>query len=345
MIPYGIDKPLEHYGKVFKPDVRPGKKFIKRVEKDLPLESNDISIALKLYNNLNEIVEYDEEVLAFNQDPSIEFLQKVYNQTIDMINLTNNRVTCKTHAELYSFFLTKHNIPCVINESGSHRSVYFKAEGLLFNADATSLNQEEKDDYTMDDLTRSKLGLRPNGLGALFQDENGARKINIYDLGLNLAESTQIDYVDFEDRTNSIVSALVNCKSFKIRNIPDIQDRVIDNFSLINNLLLEENLGSASAIKYINTLIKSLFTKEEQKHIVYIPIREKDKNGFNYGEIINFNEKEIREHKHEAVDMKKIGGYSFKYGNGSLEYLTPRKTRKAIEDSNNIGIEIEGFSK
>ena len=80
MIPYGIDKPLEHYGKVFKPDVRPGKKFIKRVEKDLPLESNDISIALKLYNNLNEIVEYDEEVLAFNQDLSIEFLQKVYNQ-------------------------------------------------------------------------------------------------------------------------------------------------------------------------------------------------------------------------------------------------------------------------
>ena len=77
MIPYGIDKPLEHYGKVFKPDVRPGKKFIKRVEKDLPLESNDISIALKLYNNLNEIVEYNEEVLAFNQDLSIEFLQKV----------------------------------------------------------------------------------------------------------------------------------------------------------------------------------------------------------------------------------------------------------------------------
>lgn len=336
MIPYGYDIPLERFGKVFKPDVRPGKKFIKRVEKDLPLESNDISIALKLYNNLNEIVEYDEEVLAFNQDFSIDFLKRVYNQTINMINLTDNSVTCKTYAELYSFFLTKHNIPCVISESGVHRSVYFKTEGLLFNADATSLNQDEKDNYTMDDLTRSKLGLRPNGLGAFFQDENGARKVNVYDLGLNLATSAQIGYVNFEDRTNSIIKNLVNCKNFKIRNIPDIQDRVIDNFSLINNLLLEENLGSASAIKYINTLIKVLFTSEEQKHIVYIPIREKDKTGFNYSEIINFNEEKIREHKHEIVDTKNIGGYNFKYENGSLEYLTPKKARKTIDASVNI---------
>lgn len=58
MTPYGYDKPLEAFGKPFVPDIKSGKKFIKRVEKDLPLDSNNLSIALKLYDNLNEVVEY-----------------------------------------------------------------------------------------------------------------------------------------------------------------------------------------------------------------------------------------------------------------------------------------------
>ena len=65
MTPYGYDKPLEAYGKPFISDVKPGKKFIKRVEKDLPLNSNNLSIALKLYNNLNEVVEFSEKFEAF----------------------------------------------------------------------------------------------------------------------------------------------------------------------------------------------------------------------------------------------------------------------------------------
>ena len=57
MTPYGYDRPLETFGKPFITEVKPGKKFIKRVEKDIPLDSNNLSIALKLYNNLNELVE------------------------------------------------------------------------------------------------------------------------------------------------------------------------------------------------------------------------------------------------------------------------------------------------
>ena len=44
MIPYGYDKPLETFGKPFVTDVKPGKKFIKRVERDLPLDSNNLSM-------------------------------------------------------------------------------------------------------------------------------------------------------------------------------------------------------------------------------------------------------------------------------------------------------------
>ena len=55
---------------------------------------------------------------------------------------------------------------------GVHYSVYLKEEGYLFNADATIINKDKNDNYKMDDLTRSKLGLRPSGFNALISDED-----------------------------------------------------------------------------------------------------------------------------------------------------------------------------
>ena len=344
MTPYGYDRPLETFGKPFITEVKPGKKFIKRVEKDIPLDSNNLSIALKLYNNLNELVEFSEKFEAYGQDLSLDFLKRIYETPINSINLTDNQVTCKNWAELYSFFLNKHNIPCVINKSGVHYSVYLKEEGYLFNADATIINKGKNDNYKMDDLTRSKLGLRPNGFNALIRDEElGAKKVNVYDLGLNLDKSTEIDYVNFEDRTNAIIRNLTNCKAFKIRNIPEKTDEVTDNFSLINNLLLEEDLGSVSAISYINTLIKVLFSKEDQQHLAYVQIKEKGKEEGEYknSEVINYNPNEERIHKHDyKMGIPNLEGYNFIYRDGSLEYLTKRKARKVIEDSMNIDVDI-----
>ena len=343
MTPYGYDKPLETFGKPFVPGVKPGKKFIKRVEKDLPLDSNNLSIALKLYNNLNEVVEFSEKFEAFGQDLSLDFLKRIYEKPINSINLTDNQVTCKNWAELYAFFLTKHNIPCVVNISGVHYSIYLKEEGYIFNADATIINKDKNDNYKMDDLTRSKLGLRPSGFNALISDEElGAKQVNVYDLGLNLDKSTEIDYVNFEDRTNAIIKNLTNCKTFEIRNIPEITDEVTDNFSLINNLLLEEDLGSVSAIAYINTLIKVLFSKEQQQHLAYVQVKDKGKSKEEkYTEIINYNPKEDRKHRHDyTMGIHNLEGYNFIYRDGSLEYLTKRKTRQVIETSMNIDMDI-----
>ena len=155
--------------------------------------------------------------------------------------------------------------------------------------------------------------------------------------------STEIDYVNFEDRTNTIIRNLTNCKTFKIRNIPEITDEVTDNFSLINNLLLEEDLGGVSAISYINTLIKVLFTKDQQQHLAYIQIKEKGKREDEYknSEVINYNPNEERIHKHDyTMGIPTLEGYNFIYRDGSLEYLTKRKARKVIEDSMNIDIDV-----
>lgn len=341
MVPYGYDKPLEIFGTTFVSDIKPGKKFIKRVEKDLPLDANDISIALKLYNNLNEVVEYSEEFIAFGQNLSFDFLKRIYDMPIDMINMANIEVTCNSWAKLYAYFLTKHNIPCVISKTGIHRSVYFKSDGFLFNADGTSINNEEQDKYNIDDLTRSRLGLRPNGLRALVINDDEVKKVNVYDLGLSLDKVTKVDYVNFEDRTNTIINNLINCKNFEVLNLEGIEDKVVNNFSLINSLLLEEDLNSVSSIAYINNLIKVLFSKEEQKHFVYIYIKEKDKNGnYKYEEVINYGK--LRKHKLDYLFgmPDDLDGYNFIFRNGSIEEITKRKARNYIEKSQNMDLNI-----
>lgn len=143
----------------------------------------------------------------------------------------------------------------------------------------------------MSDLTRSKLGLRPNSFCTLIQDEEvGAKKVSVYDLGLNLDKSTETDYVNFEDRTNSIVRNLTNYSTFKIHNIPDIKDEVIDNFSIINNLLL-------------------------QQHLAYVEVKEETKGKkYSYSEVVNYNPNEIREHRHDyKMGMTNLDGYNFIY--------------------------------
>ena len=168
----------------------------------------------------------------------------------------------------------------------------------------------------MSDLTRSKLGLRPNSFCTLIQDEEvGAKKVSVYDLGLNLDKSTETDYVNSEDRTNSIVRNLTNYSTFKIHNIPDIKDEVIDIFPIINNLLLQQDLDNVSAISYIHNLIKVLFTKEHQQHLAYVEVKEETKGKkYSYSEVVNYNPNEIREHRHDyKMGMTNLDGYNFIY--------------------------------
>ena len=312
MIAYGRDRNLEEFGVFFNPTIKPGNKFIKRVEKDLPLNSNNISIALKLYNNLNEIVEYSEEVQAFDQDLSIDFLKRIYDTPINMINFGNNEVTCKNWSELYCYFLMKHNIPCVIN-GVVHKKVYFREAGFLFCADGSSKIKDDRDNSSMNDLTRSKLGLRPCGLTALVVDENGAKSINVYDLGLPLASD------------------------FKVQQIPTQDNPILSNFSLINDLLLEENLSNVSTIAYTNNLIKILFSKQEQKNISFKYIKEKSGNKYKHAELINYGNE--REHKR---DYSNTEGHNFICGglDVGLKEITKRKARKMIEESAQLELEL-----
>ena len=250
-----------------------------------------------------------------------------------MINRTNNEITCNSWAKLYSYFLEKHNIPCVIN-GNLHKCVYFKESGYLFKADATTTNKNKSDNFYMNDLTRSRLGLRPCGLTAFILDEElGAKEVNIYDLDIHLAPETEIDYVNFEDRVNTILSRIKNNTNFQIKNLPFDTDEILDKFSLINKLIMEVDMDSIATIEYINNLIKIIFNKEEQKYFAYVYLKEKQGNRYKYTELINFGEERNHKHDYNLGSPSNLEGYNFIYRGKGLEYLTPRKARKIISES------------
>ncbi len=336
------DRPLENFGHFFNPEVAPSKKFIKIVEKDLPLNSNDTSIALKLYNNLNERVMYSEKFLALDQDLEIDFIKRIYDLPIDSINLSNREITCNSWAKLYCFFLHRYNIPCVINNA-MHRSVYFKADGYLFNADATEVFINPKEKTKMNDLTRSELGLKPCGFRAYAKDENGIVDfVNVYDLGIELAKEVDEDYISFSKRTDRLVKELIDCHSFNIKKLPESSDKVVDNFSLINKILANESIDSVSVVPYVNNLIRVLFPYEDQKHLAYMKIRRQEEEDYKFYQLINYNP--IRRHSRNYGFLlpDSLEGYNFLCKQDGLEYFKENRAKKLIIDSQNLFMDIKG---
>lgn len=335
------DKPLENFGYPFRSEVEPSKKFIKIIEKGLPRNGNASSIALKLYNNLNERVVYSEEVLALDQDLDIDFIRKIYDLPISAINLNNREVTCNSWAKLYCFFLQRHNIPCVINNA-KHRSVYLKADGHLFNADATNLSLNPHEKSKMNDLTRSELGLRPCGFKAYVKDEDGfVDFVNIYDLKINLAAEVKRDFVSLPDRTDKIVKELLNCSSFKIRKLPELTDEIIDSFSLINKLVVNENITNTSVVPYVNNLIKILFSPEDQKHLAYIKVRRQEKEEYKFYQLINYCPTRKESRNYGFLLLNSLEGYNFLCKNDGLEYFKENRAKKLIIDSQNLYMDIK----
>lgn len=331
-MPYGYDKPITSFGREFITTANPSKNFIKRVERNLPVNSNDSSIALKLYNNLNSCLVYNEEFVAFNQDISIDFMSKIYNKQLNEFNMQDNDAICKSWAELFSYFLTRHNIKNVINDMSFHRYVIFKADGYVYKADATEL----KESYTkMDDLTRAKLQLKPEGLTALIQTANGVEYVNIYDLGLPLDESVEVTFDNFQNKTNMLINKLKEETNFGKKYY---EDDIEEKFNLINELLQKETLDSLAGIQYINNLIRMFFSTDELKHFTYNYYKEKEGNRYGIVEVINYNEN--AKAKETDFDYENFEGINFIYRGKGLEEYSKRKTRKIKEASDKIDEEI-----
>lgn len=344
MIAYGVSEPLNKFGQIPQFTGNPSQKFIKKVESNLPIDSNDISIALKLYNNLNDSVIYDEEFMAFNQDISIDFIHDIYNRDIQQINLTNNRITCHNWAELYCYFLQKNGIEAVVNKATIHKYVVFKSDGYLFRADATSVFKDHEKKFSMSDLTRRKLGLKPCGLCAFIASQTGVDYVNVYELGIDIDPRVDEQYVDFNHRTNQLLTKLKNDTNFRNYSMIQEDNAVLDKFSLINDLVSKEQLDTISGISYINNLIKIIFTEEEQKHLSYDYLKSKENENYRYIQLINYQKEEVK-HRHDYYFHPSLDGYNFVYRGNGLEFFTRRKIKKLIDESDAIDLDIDNKSR
>ncbi len=289
---------------------------------------------------MNKVVVYDEVFEAFHQDLNIDFIKKIYDKDIHEINIKNNAVVCKSWASLYTYFLNKKGIEAVISHSGIHQYVTVKTQGKLFRADAILSLFDNTDKTSMNDLTRAKLGLKPQGFSVIQKDpELGVTYQNIYDSKILIDPRLARQFANLDSNTTALMQQLKEQTSFKMAEIPEEYQKLEYRFALIDQLLLEKKLDRIGGISYLNTLIRNLLSKEEQKHVSYAYIKEYDGSNYHYTELINYAK--------EEQDVKKMNSFSsimdginFIYRGNGLEFSSEKKVNKLRRINDQIDMEM-----
>ena len=154
--------------------------FTNAVMSNIPKNIDKISLARAIYIELNKRVKYDEKFSFYDQDLSLDFINKIYNMDINKVGKENNKITCKSWSEIYVDLLKMNDIKAYI-VGGNHKYVKFFIKGEIFTADATeqkirdnimefinknknkNKNEKQEERESMTDLARAKYGIKPEG--------------------------------------------------------------------------------------------------------------------------------------------------------------------------------------
>ncbi len=142
--------------------------FIDAVMSNIPKGLSKECLARAIYIELNKRVKFNETFSFYDQDLSLDFINKIYNMDRNKVTKENNKITCKSWSEIYADLLGMNEIQSYI-VGEKHKYVKFFLNGEIFTADATNEftarkveNSEIKND-SMNDLARAKYGIKPEG--------------------------------------------------------------------------------------------------------------------------------------------------------------------------------------
>lgn len=238
--------------------------FLNEILKKVDLNDNKFNLAYSLYVELCKVVSFDVDFNALNQKMDNKIVSDIYNKKISEIDIKNNKIVCKTWAEIYQKLLEKVGISAKV-AGNFHKYVLFDCDGTLIKADATNSFIDD-DLIKINDITRVKLGL--NTIGFTCMEENKDIDLPLKEARekMNLKEKKINDEITYlEENYNSVVTK---------ENI-----EIIDK---LKTLILAGNSSSLEEIElqgYMLALKKIIF-KNNIQNISFKPVYYN--NGYNY---------------------------------------------------------------
>lgn len=213
--------------------------------------------AIYIYIKLCQILTYDEEFFAMNQQGKIADMHENIEH-IKKITPQNNKVVCYEFAAIYESLLDSIGIPAELVKysddynkyGGEHTSVRFKADGHIVNADSTT----------------SILG------GDLFSTKIHAPLLGLYsrnEYNSNLWKSIEYVYNEIIDRTGACRKYNTDLYTYdKISNPsePSLEEKIKVLIAKVNS----SNLKGVDCLALITHLKHIIFTKDELENNIDI---------------------------------------------------------------------------
>lgn len=311
------DDDIKKYGEHIPKNIKMNEEFYNMVMNDVDMTKKGAFLAAEIYNSLNKKVFYDEVFCLFDQDTSLDFIEDIYNKSIEEINKDKNAIICHNYSEAFAYLLEQNGFEAVIDKGVTHSQVYFKADHHILRADATGkiLGLDEKNQ--MADLTRAKLDILPQGF--LIYEENDQGLIeekNFYHSNF-YKNNTSIKGQNINEYTQSIMEKLKQDADFYSYEVPEDYHNVFSQIALISEMLATSNLDIVGGITYLKHLMKVLIPEEERKKITLDHIKMQNEEVLNvdnlkYGLLLTYLPQEVETPR--CCDFHpSVSGYNFLY--------------------------------
>ncbi len=342
------DDDLEKYGSYISKDVKMNEEFYHTVMNDVDSTRNGAFLAFEIYNSLNQKVAYNEIFAVFEQDPSLDFIKDIYNKKIENITIAENEVICTTWADAFVYLLTQNGFDAVVNKEVNHNQVFFKADNHIFRADATGKMIGNGEENQMTDLTRSKLGIVPQGFLIYEEDDLGhMEEKNFFDSIFYKDNMNMQDEERIEDYTMTILNELKQDEEFYYYEIPEDFVNTFSQIAFISEMLDISHLDTVGGITYLKHLMKVLIPEDERRKITLDHI--KMQNGedeilnvdeISYGLILTYTPEKVEEPKC-CFFHPSVSGYNFLYSKeSSLLPISEEEAYSLQEINDNIELNV-----
>ncbi len=222
--------------------------ILRRVNPD----ADQFTLARAIYIELCKLTSYDVNYAARGKGDSKA--EEIYNKEVGEITLDNNKLVCKSFSEIYATILNKVGIKAIVPDQ-YHKYVLLLCNGIIIKADATQTSSNYKEEFSLPDIVRVKLGLPTAGFEA-------------YNKGNVITSS--IDKADLENQTyqDSKLQSYEN-RYRKIKKI-EVTDR--KDFTEMMEYLTQvetNDLEGLEYTEYLKLLVISRLEKEALSKIYF----------------------------------------------------------------------------
>lgn len=249
---YSIDRTLEN-------------KLIEKCDKN----SDKFELARNLYLQSCRLLVYDVNYLAGDNVEK----SNIYRRSVRDINTRNNRVICKTWAEIFASICNKNGIRAII-AGGYHKYVILDCDGTIIRADATEIYSNADEDIRMSDIERVKLGLKTAGYTPFIDNKIFYDKLNNVDSKIYHIENMYI-----KDKQKLIE------EYEKISKIPSVNDDILTRLDIVHKILCQKKeidiSKSLPAQVYFRRLMHLILSDEQLNNTkVFLVARKETLNSF-----------------------------------------------------------------